>query len=188
MTKQFLAQLGIVIEQDEVSEEEGQKLIQAKFNKLETDNNTNKGLVDKYSSEIANLKKEKQDKMTDEEKHQQEFDELKNKFADSQRQLALRDKIADLVELGYDRETATKYATDELDGKSTIQYQKDFKAQVEAKAKAEALKQGKTPRVDNDDTPPSKEDVIKGGYEAMQKLAKEKPEVYKEYFGENPNQ
>lgn len=184
MTKAFLAKLGITIDTEEISEEEGNKLIEAKFSELKTESATNKGLVDKYSSEIAGLKKEKESRMTDEEKRQQELADLQNKFADSQKQLAIRDRVADLIDLGYDKETAQKYATDELEGKPTIQYQKDFKAKVEAEVRAKVLKETPNPRVNNNDNPPTKEEVLKGGYEAMQKLQAEKPEIYKQYFGE----
>ena len=184
MTKAFLAKLGITIETDEIGDEEGQKLIEAHVKGLTTEKDKNKKLVDDYSSQIAEFKKEKQSRLTDEEKRQQELADLQKQVAESNRKLALKDKVADLVELGYDKETAIKYATDELDGKSTIQYQKDFKAKIEAETKAQLLKGGNPPIINNNDNPPSKEDVIKGGIPAMEKLAKEQPEVYKQYFGE----
>lgn len=184
MTKAFLAKLGITIEKDEVSDEEGQQLIEAHVKGLNTKAIDDKKLIDKYSSEIAEFKKEKQGRMTEDEKRQQELADLQKQVAESNRKLALKDKVADLIELGYDKETAVKFASDELDGKPTIQYQKDFKAKIEAETRAKVLKETPNPNLNNDDNPPSKEDVIKGGYEAMEKLAKEKPEVYKQYFGE----
>lgn len=184
MTKAFLAKLGITIDTEEVSDEEGQKLIEAHVRGLNNEKDNNKKLIDKYSSEIAEFKREKEGRMTEDEKRQQELADLQKQVADSQRQLSLRDRVADLVELGYDRETALKYATDELDGKSTIQYQKDFKAKVEAEVRAKVLKETPNPNVNNDNNPPTKEEVLKGGYEAMQKLQAEKPEIYKQYFGE----
>ena len=183
MTKEFLAKLGIVIDTAEISDEEGEKLIEKKFSDINTEKTNNKNLVDRYASEIAGLKKERDSHLTDEQKRQEEYDALKQQVADGQKQLALRDKVADLVELGYDKDTALKYATDELEGKPTIQYQKDFIAKKEAEVRAKVLTEQKPPHVNNDDNPPTKEEVLKGGYEAMEKLQKEKPEVYKEYFG-----
>ena len=184
MTKEFLAKLGITIDTDEVSDEEGQRLIEKKFSDINSEKTNNKNLVDKYASEIAGLKKERESHLTDEQKRQEEYDNLLKKVADGQKQLALRDKVADLVELGYDKETATKYASDELEGKPTIQYQKDFIAKKEAEVRAKVLQEQKPPKVDNNDNPPTKEDIIKGGYDAMVKLKNEKPETYKEYFGD----
>ena len=184
MTKEFLAKLGITIDTAEVSDEEGQKLIEKKFSDINTEKTNNKNLVDKYASEIAGLKQERASHLTDEQKRQEEYDNLKQQVAESQKQLALRDKVADLVELGYDKETALKYATDELEGKPTIQYQKDFVAKKEAEVRAKVLQEQKPPVVNNDNNPPTKEEVIKGGYDAMLKLQKEKPETYKEYFGD----
>lgn len=190
-TKQFLETLGIVIDKDEVSDEEGAKLIKQSVETAKNNEATAKaeatklkGMNDTYSSQIAEFKRKEQANMTDEQKRQADMEAQKQQITDLQRQLALRDKVADLVELGYDKDTATKYATDELEGKPTIQYQKDFKAKIEAEAKAEALKNGNPPHINNNDNPPTKEQVVAGGYEAMAKLAKEKPEVYKQYFGE----
>lgn len=186
MTKDYLAKLGIAIDKDEVTDEEGQHLIELHVAKMTGDQKKLKELNDQYSSEIAENKRKERERMTDEEKRQAEMDELKKQYADTQKQLTIRDKVSVLVELGYDRETAIKYATDEADGKDTIQYQKDFMAKKEAEIKAKVLKEaGKDPNLQEHGAVPTKEDVVKGGYEAMLKLQNEHPETFKQYFGKN---
>ena len=184
MTKEYLAKLGIAIDKDEVTEEEGQRLIEEHVAKMTGDQKKLKELNDQYSSELAEKKRQERERMTDDEKRQAEMDELKKQNADTLKQLAIRDKVSVLVELGYDRETALKYATDEVEGKDTIQYQKDFLARREAEVKAKVLKEaGKDPNLGDDKGAiPTKEEVIKGGYSAMLKLQQEHPETFKQYF------
>ena len=184
MTKDYLAKLGIAIDKDEVTDEEGQHLIELHVAKMTGDQKKLKELNDQYSSEIAENKRKERERMTDDEKRQAEMEDMKKQYAETQKQLAIRDKVASLVELGYDRETALKYATDEVEGKDTLQYQKDFMAKKEAEIKAKVLKEaGKDPNLGDDGAIPKKEDVVKGGYQAMLKLQQEHPETYKEYFG-----
>jgi len=184
MTKEYLAKLGIVIDKDEVPDEEGHRLIEMHVAKMTGDYKKLKELDDAHSSEIAEYKRKERERMTDDEKQKLEMEELKKQNADTLKQLAIRDKVSVLVELGYDRETALKYATDEVEGKDTIQYQKDFMAKREAEIKAKVLKEaGKDPTLGQGGAIPNKEDVVKGGYEAMLKLQQEHPETYKEYFG-----
>ena len=184
MTKEFLAKLGIAITTDEISDEEGNKLIETKFGELKAENANSKGLVDKYSSEIAGLKKKEQDRMTDEEKRQAETDALKQQIADANRKLAVNSRVADLVDLGYDKETATKYANDELDGKPTIEYQKQFKIKLEADIRAKVLNEGKDPKPSPTDpnTKYTKENFKKGliSMEEMNSLKATNPTLYNE--------
>ena len=184
MTKQYLEKLGISIDKDEVTDEEGQRLIEAHVAKMTGDYKKLKELDDQHCSELAKKKKEEQERMTDEEKRQAEMEEMRKQYAETQKQLSIRDKVSSLVELGYDKETALKYATDEVEGKDTLQYQKDFMAKREAEIRAKVLKEaGKDPNLGNQGAIPTKEDVVKGGYDAMLKLQQEHPETYKEYFG-----
>ena len=186
MTKDYLAKLGIAIDKDEVTDEEGQRLIETHVAKMTGDQKKLKELNDQYSSELAEKKRQERERMTDDEKRKVEMEELKNQYAETQKQLAINNKVSSLVELGYDRETAIKYATDEYEGKDTLQYQKDFLAKKEAEVKAQVLKEaGKDPKLNGGDGAiPKKEDVLKGGYSAMLKLQEEHPETFKQYFPE----
>ena len=70
MTKEQLAKLGIKIDTDEVSEEEGNRLIVEHITKLSSDNATlssenakQKELISKRNSEIADYKKKEQESL-----------------------------------------------------------------------------------------------------------------------------
>lgn len=185
-SKEYLAKLGIAIDKDEVDDETGQRLIEEHVAKTTGDQKKLKELNDQYSSEIADYKRKERERMTEDEKRKADEEDTKARLAETQKQLAIRDKVAMLVELGYDRETATKYATDEVEGKDTIQYQKEFMAKREAEIRAKVLKEAdKDPNLGQKGAIPTKEDVVKGGYEAMLKLKEDHPETFKQYFGDN---
>ena len=184
MTKEFLARLGIAITTDEISDEEGNKLIEAKFSEMKTKQENDKGLIDKYSGEIAQFKKEKEANMSEDEKRKAETESLKQQVADANRRLQVNDRVADLVELGYDKETAIKFANDELDGKSTIEYQKQWKAKIEANVRAEVLKNAPNPQPNPTDpnSKYTKENFKKGliSMEEMNNLKATNPTLYNE--------
>lgn len=183
MTKAFLAKLGIAIDKDEVTDEEGQALIEKSFKDKDEEKSKLKGQVDKYSTEIASYKKEKEAKMTDDEKTKARIEELEKQLNDSKRTNIVNEKVANLVELGYDKETAIKYANDEVDGKSTIGYQKAFKEKIEANIRAEILKSQKDPNIGNgkNETKFTKENFKKGliSMEEMNELKEKDPTLYK---------
>ena len=58
MTKDYLAKLGIAIDKDEVTDEEGQRLIELHVAKMTGDQKKLKELNDKYSSELAEKKRD----------------------------------------------------------------------------------------------------------------------------------
>lgn len=182
-TKEFLAKLGIAIDKEEVTDEEGQALISKAMKDKDDEKVKLKGQVDKYSSEIAVLKDEKKAKMTDDEKKDEHVKELEEQIKTANRQIAINNKVSSLVELGYDKETATKYATDELDGKDTIEYQKAFLEKQKAEMKAQILKEQKKPDVDKGDPNKkyTKEGFAKGEYSAeeLNALKTTNPDVYK---------
>lgn len=184
MTKELLAKLGITYEGDEINEDEVNKLIEAKFNSLNGEVKKHKDLLSTRNSEIAEYKRKEQEKLSDEEKQKLHYADMEKEIASLKRKDSLNTKINDLMSIGYDKELATKYATAELDGKSTIEFQKAFMEAELEKQKQELLKNGKVPQQNNpDDKAKTKEDIVKGGYEAMIKLQKENPALYEQYFG-----
>ena len=185
MTKEQLAKLGITIEGETITDEEANKLIEAKFTSLNGDLKKHKDLLSTRNSEIAEYKRKEQEKLSEEEKQQLHYQEMEKEIATLKRKDNLNTKINDLMSIGYDKELATKYANAELDGKSTIEFQKTFMdSQLEAQ-KQELLKVGKNPVVNNPNEVKSKEDIIKGGYAEMAKLQQENPALYEQYFGNN---
>ena len=87
--------------------------------------------------------------------------------------------------IGYDKELATKYADAQLDGKSTIAYQKKFmESKLEAQ-KQELLKGTPNPTVDDPNKAKekyTKENFLKGqiSIEEMNKLKETDPTLYNE--------
>lgn len=184
MTKEQLAKLGITIEAETITDEEAFALIEKHHNELASEKAKLKKRTDELSSEIAQRKKADEEKLSEDEKNKLHYQEMEKEIASLKRKDSLNTKINDLLALGYDKELAKKYAEAELDGKSTVEFQRQFiEAKLEAQ-KQELLKNGKVPQVNNPDGKPlTKEDVIKGGMEAMTKLAKDNPQQFEEWFG-----
>lgn len=183
MTKEQLAKLGITIEGDNATDEEVEKLIAEKFSSLNGDLKKHKDLLSARNGEIAEYKRKEQEKLSEEEKQRLHYQEMEKEIASLKKENAINKEIKDLMGLGYDEELAKKYAEAKLDGKSTIEFQKQFlESKLEAQ-KQELLKGGKKPIVNDPNQVKSKEDIIKGGYAEMQKLATENPALYEQYFG-----
>ena len=183
MTKEKLAKLGITIEADEISEEEAEKLIEQKFASLNSDVKKHKDLLSTRNSEIAEYKRKEQEKLSDDEKQKLHYQEMEKEIASLKRKDILNSKINDLMSLGYDKELATKQAEAEVDGKSTIEFQRKFMESKLETQKQELLKQTKTPNVNdpNGGGVKTKEDFDKLGYEGQLKLYNENPEVYNQF-------
>lgn len=183
MTKEKLAKLGITIEADEISEEEAEKLIEQKFASLNSDVKKHKDLLSTRNSEIAEYKRKEQEKLSDDEKQKLHYQEMEKEIASLKRKDTLNSKINDLMSLGYDKELATKQAEAEVDGKSTIEFQRKFMESKLETQKQELLKQTKTPNVNDPNASgvKTKEDFDKLGYEGQLKLYNENPEVYKQF-------
>lgn len=185
MTKEFLAKLGITIEGETISDEEGQKLIEQKVSSLNSDYKKQKDLLSTRNSEIAELKRKETEKLSEEEKQKLHYQDMEKEIASLKRKDSLNSKVNDLMSIGYDKELATKYATAELDGKSTIEFQKTFmEAKLEAQ-KQELLKKGNDPKLNNPNgTIKTKEDFLKASYEDKLKFAEEHPAEF-EAFSKN---
>lgn len=183
MTKEQLAKLGIVIEGETVDGEELETLLTKHFGGLNDEIKKNKDLISKRNAEINALKDKEKEKLSEDEKTRLHYEELETTNKALLRKIDLSEKIAGYVELGYSKELATKVAEAELDGKSTVEFHKQFIEATKKSVEAEVLKRTPNPNLNDDKTVTTKEDVVKGGYEAMMKLKAENPEKYKEYFG-----
>ena len=135
-TKEQLAKLGITIEEDSIEDDKAFELIEKHTSALASEKAKLKKRTDELSSEIAEKKKAEQEKLSEEEKTKLHYEDIEKTNKELTRKLARNDKINDLMSIGYDKELATKYAEAELDGKSTIEFQKQF-----MNSKLEAQKQ-----------------------------------------------
>ena len=186
MTKEKLAKLGINIEAEEIADEEAFALIEKHHNDLVSEKAKLKKRTDELSSEIADRKKADLEKLSEDEKTKLHYEEIEKTNKELSRKIALNEKINDLMSIGYEKDLAKKYAEAELDGKSTIEYQKQFmEAKLEAQ-KQDLLKQTKEPTMtDPNGSVKTKEDFDKLGYEGQVKLYNEHPEIYKQFATES---
>lgn len=188
MTKEQLAKLGIVIEQDEISEEESQKLIAERVAALAGENSKQKTLLSQRNSEIAEYKRKEQEKLSEEEKTKLHYEELEKANKEMHRKLDLNEKVKGYLAIGYSEELATKIAEAELDGKPTFEFHKQHLASREETIKAELLKGTPDPRTDNSNKTLTKADLDKMGYEGLLKVQKENPALYNEWAAEKDAQ
>lgn len=185
MTKEQLAKLGIVVESETVEGDELNDLLSKRISGLEDENKKSKNLISTRNAEINALKDKEKEKLSEDEKTKLHYEELEKSNKALQREISLSKKVAGYVELGYSKELATKVAEAELDGKSTVEFHREFINTKTESIKAEILKQTPTPNTNDNKDVITKEKVIEGGYEAMTKLKAEHPEKYKEYFGDD---
>ena len=188
MTKEQLAKLGIVIEQDEVSEEESQRLIAEKFNALNTENTKQKNLISQRNSEIAEFKRKETEKLTEDEKLKLHYEEMEKTNKEMRRKLDLNEKVKGYLAIGYGEELATKIAEAELDGKPTFEFHKQHLASREETLKAELLKGTPDPRTDKTPKHLTKADLDKMGYGELLKVQQENPALYNEWAAEKDAQ
>lgn len=183
MTKEQLAKLGIIIEEDSVDDEKALELIGKKNTERDADLKKHKDLLSARNSEIAEFKRKEQEKLSEEEKTKLHYEDLEKTNKDLTRKLALNDKITEYISLGYDAELAKKVAEAELDGKSTIEFRKQFVTAQQEKIKADLLKNGKDPETNKDKTI-TKADLDKMGYEDLLKVQETNPALYNEWASE----
>lgn len=193
MTKEQLAKYGITIDKDEIDDAEGYALIEKHIKSL-NDEKTRisaekdkfKKSIDDLSKENAEYKRKEKDRMSDEEKEKQRIADIEAQNLELQKKVALNDKVSELMAIGYDKELATKYATAEIEGKSTVEFQKKFiDGKLEAQKK-ELLKNGGgdpnlgDPNHQNEKF--TKENFKKGliTMEEMNKLKETNPTLYAE--------
>ena len=187
MTKEQLAKFGIVVDKD-LTDEEAHELIAKKMAEKEAEINKQKELITKRNGEIAELKRESADRLSEDEKKALAQQELEKELNELRRENALNKRIAEYVEIGYDKELATKIANAELDGKSTAQYHKQFVESQREKIKAELLADTPNPKQTNPSDPNSKftkENFQKGliSMSEMNELKESNPTLYQEIIG-----
>lgn len=189
MTKEQIEKLGIKyvegMTDDQVFEAITKKQgeLQAEKNKFESEAKTNKGLVDKYSSEIASLKDKEKARMTDDEKKQLEYQELQSEIANLKKEKSISEKTAKYIKLGYAEEVARQVAEGELEGKDVSELHASFLKSHDEKLKKELMQHN--PDINGgggDGVTYTKEDFKAGriSMEQMNQLKETDPALYKE--------
>ena len=177
MTKELLAKIGINADKDYTDEEVVSAVLKIVKEKDDTISG-HKTLIDKYTGEISTLKKEKEARMTEEEKAQEHLRELEAENANYKRNAVIAERKASYLGLGYSDELAGKIAEAEIDGKPTAEFHKAH--QEELVKKTLAGKVNNTPAPKTTKTEMTKEDFDKLDYEGQKKIFDENPALYEQ--------
>ena len=148
-----------------------------------------KDVFDKTASELAALKKQLREKMTDDEvakqKEKEEREELQAKYDKLLRKSEVAENKAKLVAIGYDEKLADETAEAMADGdlEKVFINQKKHLDTFEKKVRAEALKDTPKPTPDGDTKTMTLEKLRKMSGSERYAYAMEHPEEYKELYG-----
>ena len=150
-----------------------------------------KDVFDKTASELAGVKKQLKDKMTDDEaakqKEQEEREELQSKYDKLLRESEISKHKAKLLGLGYDEKLADETAEAMTDGdmEKVFANQKKHLDSVEKRVRADALKDTPKPTPDGDSKTMTLEKFRKLSPAERAAFFEEHPEEYKELYGGN---
>lgn len=150
-----------------------------------------KDVFDKTASELAGVKKQLKDKMTDDEaakqKEQEEREELQSKYDKLLRESEISKHKAKLLGLGYDEKLADETAEAMADGdmEKVFVNQKKHLDSVEKRVRADALKDTPKPTPDGDSKTMTLEKFRKLSPAERAAFFEEHPEEYKELYGGN---
>lgn len=151
MTKEQVEKLGLTYTEGMTDEQVVEALskmqgeLTAEKSKFENEAKHNKNLMDKYASEVAELKKKEQDRMTDEEKKAQEHQQLIDEIATLKKDKAVSEKTAKYLKLGYSEELAKKVAQGELDGQDVSELHQQFLKAHDEELKKQYMKNNPAP-------------------------------------------
>ena len=150
-----------------------------------------KDVFDKTASELAGVKKQLKEKMTDDEaakqKEQEEREELQSKYEKLLHDSEVSKNKAELLALGYEEkladDTAEAMVTGDLE--KVMANQKKHLEAVEKKVRAEALKDTPKPTGDGDSKTMTLEKLRGMTPSERYTYSQEHPEEYKELYGGN---
>ena len=150
-----------------------------------------KDVFDKTASELAGVKKQLKEKMTDDEaakqKEQEEREELQSKYEKLLHDSEVSKNKANLLALGYEEkladDTAEAMVTGDLE--KVMANQKKHLEAVEKKVRAEALKDTPKPTGDGDSKTMTLEKLRGMSPSERYTYSQEHPEEYKELYGGN---
>lgn len=173
---------------EEMSAEE--KLKALENYEIDTKGFVDKKVFDKTSSELAQLKRESKEKLTEEQRklveREEEFNEMKNELEVLKKEKKLSDMKANYLSLGYEDTLAyeTAKAFVEGDMQKVFNNQKIHQESIEKKLKAELLKETPKPGAGSGSKKMTKEDLRKMTTEERFKFSTEHPEEYKAIYME----
>jgi len=134
MTKEQIEKLGISYTEGMTDDDVVEALSKQK-GELEAEKTKQKGIIDKYSSEIKTLKDEAKAKLSNEEQAKLKYEEMVKEIANLKKEKSISEKTAKYIKLGYGEDLAKKVAEGEIEGKDVSEYHAEY-----IKAHDEALK------------------------------------------------
>lgn len=150
-----------------------------------------KDVFDRTASELAGVKKQLKDKMTDDEaakqKEQEEREELQKNYETLLRKSTVAEHKAELLGMGYDEKLAQETAEAMADGDTAKVFanQKKHLEAVQKKVRAEALKDTPKPTGDGDSKTMTIEKLRKMSPQERYDYSVKNPEEYKALYAEN---
>ncbi len=150
----------------------------AKFEEMESNYNKLKSNFDKTSSEVADYKRKEKERMSDDEKKQAEAEEREKRYADLERQIAIRD-FADELDDVTDKVVKDKIVQAFANGsiKEALQSFKAWrisnKAELEKQIKAQLMRDNPQATAQGGKSTKTKEDImaIKDPVERQKEIA-----------------
>lgn len=182
MTKEQIEKLGITFTEGMTDDDVIKALSKQKAD-YEAEKAKQKGIIDKYSSEIADFKKKEADRMTDEEKRAVELQALNDEIATLKKEKSIGAKKAQYLKMGYSEELADKVALGEMEGQDVSGFHAEFLKAHDEALKAELMKKNPTPNGGGEPNKKyTKEGFRKGeySYEDLCELEAKNPALYKE--------
>ncbi len=152
-----------------------------------------KDVFDKTASELASMKKQLKEKLSDDEiakqKEQEERAELQSKYEALLHETEVSKRKADLLAIGYDEkladETAEAMVKGDLD--KVLNNQKKHLETVEKKVRAEALKDTPKPTPDGDSKTMTLDKLRQLSPMEREQWSRQNPEDYKALYTEGAN-
>ena len=168
----------------DLSHEDLEKLLEVEFNKIKQERDAFKITSEKNASEAADFKKRLNEKLTDAEKKEAEYQELVRKNNELIREKSIADYTTQYIGLGYSEELAKDTAIAQVDG-NTAKVFENFKKQKEIRDAdiKKKLLEG-TPKPEdggNGDSGVTKEQFAKMGYKERVEFAEKNPTLYAKY-------
>lgn len=189
MTKEQIEKLGLTFTEgmtdeqivEALSKKQGE--LTAEKSKFENEAKHNKSLMDKYASEVADLKKKEQDRMTDEEKKAQEYQQMLDEIATLKKDKSVSEKTAKYLKLGYSEDVAKKVAEGEIEGKDVSEFHAEFLKAHDEELKKQYMKNNPAPTGGGDPNKTFTKEGFKKGeysYEQLCDLQAKNPQLYDE--------
>lgn len=182
MTKEQIEKLGLTFTEGMTDDDVFKALSKQKAD-FESEKANQKGIIDKYSSQIADFKKKEAEKMTEEEKRANELKQLNEEIANLKKEKSIGAKKTQYIKMGYSEELAEKIAQGEFDGQDVSGFHAEFLKSHDEELKKELMKKNPTPSGAGEPTKTyTKEGFRKGeySYEQLCELQAKNPTLYKE--------